>query len=91
VAAAVAIADVAEEHSPQWPHQIGDGEATECRQQRDAALAEEHAAEDGDEIEVEGEIVPFDDRRKSGDRQRAARQGGRGRGHLIQNRHRGAS
>ena len=70
---AVAVADVTKEYRAQRPHQISEGEAAQRRQQRQAAFAEEDAAEHGDEIEVEGEVVPFDDGRESGDAQRAAR------------------
>ena len=66
------VADMAEEDRAQRPHQIGDGEPAERHQQRRLAAAEEDARQNGGEIEIEREVVPFDDGRESRDRQRAA-------------------
>jgi len=70
----VFVADVAERDRAQRPHQISDGEPAERQQQRAAAAAVEHAGKDRSDIEVEREIVPFDDGRESGDRKRARRE-----------------
>jgi hypothetical protein len=69
---ALAVADMPEEDRPERPHQIGDREPAERDQQRRLSGSEEDAGEDGREVEIEGEIVPFDDRREGGDRQRRA-------------------
>ena len=70
---AVAVADMAEENRPKGTHEVGDGEAAERDEKRVSAAAVEHPRQHRREIKVEREIVPFDDRRESGDRKRCAR------------------
>ena len=69
-----AVADMAEIDRAERTHEIGDGEAAQGGQQRHLAGSEEDPRQDGREIEIEGEIIPFDDGREGRDRQRTAGQ-----------------
>jgi len=62
---------VAERHRAQGPHQIGDREPAQRQQQRAAAAAVKHPRKDRRDVEVEREIIPFDDGRKGRHGERA--------------------
>ena len=68
---AVAVGDVAERHRTDRPHEVSEREPAQRRRQRRAAASEEHPADDGGEVQVEREIVPFDHRRQRRDGERA--------------------
>ena len=55
--AAKPVADVPEHHRTERPHQIGNRKPPEGDEQRPRAGAEEHAAEDGGEVEIQGEVI----------------------------------
>ena len=60
------------ELGPDRPHQIGDRKARKRRRQRLRPRPEEHARKHGRKIEIEREIIPFDDGRKGRDHHRSA-------------------
>jgi hypothetical protein len=62
---------MAEDERADRPHQIGDGEAAESRDQRLGAGSEEDPRQHGREIEVQSEVVPLDHRRQRRDDDRA--------------------
>ena len=53
---------MAEEYRAERPHQIGNGEPAEGEQQGLRAAAVEDAAQDRRDVEVEGEVIPFDEK-----------------------------
>ena len=67
------VADMAEHHRADRPHQVGDREPAERRRQRSLAAAEEHPRQHGGEVEVEREVVPLDHGRERRDHDRLVR------------------
>ena len=60
----MAIADMAEDNRAERAHQIGDREPRQRRGERSRAVTEEHPRQHGGEIQIESEVIPFDDGRK---------------------------